>query len=418
MPSRIRHAAPLLVDDFGWAGWDFYPSQWNPGTLLINWRDNQWSEIVAIAAPGVSLCGEIGLETACWRQAAWEDANAFFDRGEPTRFGSYSLDSIAKEIPADFSDWVADATAAHIERLRAFFADRPDDLEASELADRLELELESTLPGARERLQSEAETAWGESSMAAPPLRAAFRRRLGAARVVDALGQLMLLGVVYGFYRLVRESWAPEGVHVGFGDVLMLPLGQFFLWLYGFAHLLLPLAFLGWLYVNRRPTFAFARNTILLTALLSIGGYLAYAPQPVYGIRATGSIPAGALATMPALHLAVALALAYLGAVMTRGLVAKIAWCSYPPFVLLVFFESDVRHLELTVALSLTVVTSTVLLSRYLLPRIPALDLGPWRYAKEVRARRDGKSGRRGSNPRPQAWEACALPTELRPRDS
>ena len=24
-------------------------------------------------------------------------------------------------------------------------------------------------------------------------------------------------------------------------------------------------------------------------------------------------------------------------------------------------------------------------------------------------------SGRRGSNPRPQAWEACALPTELHP---
>jgi hypothetical protein len=27
------------------------------------------------------------------------------------------------------------------------------------------------------------------------------------------------------------------------------------------------------------------------------------------------------------------------------------------------------------------------------------------------------KSGERGSNPRPQAWEACALPTELSPRD-
>lgn len=25
-------------------------------------------------------------------------------------------------------------------------------------------------------------------------------------------------------------------------------------------------------------------------------------------------------------------------------------------------------------------------------------------------------SGKRGSNPRPQAWEACALPTELLPQ--
>jgi hypothetical protein len=28
------------------------------------------------------------------------------------------------------------------------------------------------------------------------------------------------------------------------------------------------------------------------------------------------------------------------------------------------------------------------------------------------------RSGRRASNPRPQAWEACALPTELRPQSA
>jgi Flp pilus assembly pilin Flp len=36
--------------------------------------------------------------------------------------------------------------------------------------------------------------------------------------------------------------------------------------------------------------------------------------------------------------------------------------------------------------------------------------------AETRRFRRAPESGRRGSNPRPSAWEADALPTELRPR--
>lgn len=383
----------LLVTEFDWVSWDFYPSQWSPGTLLINWHDLQYDEFVAIAAPGVSLCGEAGLETACWRRARWESANSFFARVEPLSFEVLDLQAICVEIPPDFADWAADATAAHIERLRAFFADRPFDLDAAERADLLEHELEASNPGVRERIRSKTEIAWGVSSRVRPPSRlrgilVAPISRLTAAQFLDALGQLILLGLVYGFYRFVRESWAPKGVHVEISNVLMLPLGQFFFWLYGFAHLLLPIAFLGWLYVRRRRSFVFARNTLLLTALLSIAGYLALAPDPVYGVHATDSIPTSALATMPALHLTVALALAYLGVVLTRGLVATIAWSAYPIPVVLVLLQSDVRYPGATAAFSLAVVAMSIFISRDLLPRIPT----PWSVSL---SRRNGRADAR-----------------------
>src|ERR671919_203873 len=47
------------------------------------------------------------------------------------------------------------------------------------------------------------------------------------------------------------------------------------------------------------------------------------------------------------------------------------------------------------------------------------LDLGPnpaGLQAKRCESLQPQKSGRRASNPRPLAWEANALPTELRPR--
>lgn len=37
-------------------------------------------------------------------------------------------------------------------------------------------------------------------------------------------------------------------------------------------------------------------------------------------------------------------------------------------------------------------------------------------FKKKIRERNDKKSGKRGSNSRPPAWEASALPTELLPQ--
>jgi ubiquinone/menaquinone biosynthesis C-methylase UbiE len=45
----------------------------------------------------------------------------------------------------------------------------------------------------------------------------------------------------------------------------------------------------------------------------------------------------------------------------------------------------------------------------------PALEADLWIARDYIREQLAG-SGRRGSNPRPSAWEADALPTELRPR--
>src|SRR5438045_6345378 len=48
----------------------------------------------------------------------------------------------------------------------------------------------------------------------------------------------------------------------------------------------------------------------------------------------------------------------------------------------------------------------------YVIPVAPATVIATAR----ARGRAVSESGRRGSNPRPSAWEADALPTELRPR--
>src|SRR5262249_39306043 len=48
-------------------------------------------------------------------------------------------------------------------------------------------------------------------------------------------------------------------------------------------------------------------------------------------------------------------------------------------------------------------------------PRGPTCH-GPPRSTKWPTSRAKAESGRRGSNPRPQAWEARALPAELRPQ--
>ena len=49
-------------------------------------------------------------------------------------------------------------------------------------------------------------------------------------------------------------------------------------------------------------------------------------------------------------------------------------------------------------------------------PVTPSL---PRKYSTtELHRLKTNKSGRRGSNPRPTAWKAVALPTELRPQNT
>ena len=64
-------------------------------------------------------------------------------------------------------------------------------------------------------------------------------------------------------------------------------------------------------------------------------------------------------------------------------------------------------------------------LTAFLVGSCPTRRIRPLLHASEKRRPRTNKSphragfsrsGRRGSNPRPSAWEADALPTELRPR--
>jgi hypothetical protein len=365
----------LMFPEMAWASWDFYPSQWSAGTLLVNSLDDRHAAFVAIAAPGVSLVGERGFEVSHWRRAEWADAEAYFDRAAPLDLARSDLGSILAEVPPDFVDWTADATAAHVERLWAFQADRPEEVEAVQIARSLERELDIIFPGMAERLRREPEAEIGQGPrVAITPSTASRTRRFPAgltlSQIADPLVQLLFVGLVYGFYRLVREPWAPRGAQVDLAQAVVLPIGQFVLWLYGYGHVLLPVVFLAWIYIRRPRLFTFARNTLVLASLLSIAGYLIYAPQPVYGVKATSSIPSGALATMPALHLAVALALACLGVSTARGRIAKIAWGAYPLLVVLVLVLSDLRYPELTLAFAIAVVLASLLISRHILPRL------------------------------------------------
>ena len=229
----------IFIGDAGWASWALHPSPWAGGCLIVNCEDDPDTPVVAFAPPGVSLYGESGFETARWRRADWSTTAEFIDHLEPSRMITLELVSVYAEVPPDFSDWLARATAAHIERLRSFLADRPGQGEAAELADLLSEEMDQAFPGAFDSYCSESESFSREEPVAASQFSAGPERMslrgMTRPQAWDLFGQVAAFGLLYVLYRLVREPSAPQGAKVGWNELLSLPVGEFALWLYGFA---------------------------------------------------------------------------------------------------------------------------------------------------------------------------------------
>lgn len=379
MEDRTDQIGEVLVPDLTWASWDFLPSPWSAGTLLINSIDDSRTPFVGYAAPGVSLCGETGLETASWRCGGWTNSEAFLLRRDPDWVRTIELDTVRAEIPDDFGDWALDATAAHVERLRALAGRRPPACAASDLADRLHAEMEMTVPGALERMNNE----FGEELLALTsrrPLRAkswasSLARSLDWRQAIDVGFQAAVLLAIYLLYRLLREPGAPEGMQVDFAEALQLPVGSFLAWVYGLGHVVLPIAFLAWVYFRRHESFALLRNTLVVAGGLVVAAYLLYSPGRVYAEGPAQSVPSNALATMPALHLVVALALAWFGVALSRSLLARACWVIYPLLVATVLVAGGSRYPEFTIGFAVMVLALSLIVVRYVAPRL-GLGLG------------------------------------------
>jgi PAP2 superfamily len=374
MEKETDHIEEVLVPDMTWASWDFQPSLWSAGTLLVNGVDDVRAPFVGYAAPGVSLCGESGFETARWRRASWPSSEAFLLRHEPESLLTLELDCVCAEIPDDFADWATDATAAQVERLRAISAHSREPSPAADLADLLHAEMEMTFPGALERMNEEfAERLYTVSSERPSRFHAwltslarSFDRRQAFGVGMEAAGLLL----AYSLYHLVREPEAPKGMQVGLTEALRLPAEDFFVWLYGLGHVLLPIAFLAWVYFRRPSAFAFVRNTLAVTASVVVVAYLLYSPKPVYAKGPAQSVPSDALATMPALHLGVALALACFGVVLSRSILARACWVLYPVLVAVVLTTSGSRYPGLTIGIAIATLALSLLLVRHVAPRL------------------------------------------------
>ncbi len=375
--------SPLM----GWASWDFYPSPWNGGTLIAHCADDPDAPFLGLAAPGVSLCGESGFETARWRRAEWSTVREFLEHGEPRRFETVELECVRTDLPDDFDEWAARATATHIDRLRSFDLHSSRESEAAHLADLLHVEMEDAYPGVLERLWTEYRVPQlGETEVRASLTHRSLERlslRISPIQALDLAGQAIGFAVLYGLYRLVREPWAPRGEQVGLEGVLQMPVGEFALWLYGMAHVALPAAFLGWVYFRRHDSFAMARNAMVLAIVLTVSAYVLYSPGAVYAVGFAESVPDNALPTMPALHLAVALGLAYFGIRLTRSWTAKALWATYPLVVALVVLISGSRYPLPTIVFAATMMAASLYLADRLVPRLwlPIDLFGRWRQS-------------------------------------
>jgi hypothetical protein len=380
--DRADPPPPMLA----WSSWDFYPSPWNGGTLIAHCADNPRAPFTGFAAPGASLCGESGFDTARWRRAEWPSMENFLCHEHPLRMETVDLDSVRADVPDDFAPWVARSTAAHIERLRSFALHRPEEPEADVLADLLHLEMEEAFPGTLESLYADYTLPVTPMEQPRVQLRALLLERfpylsMSRRKALDLLGQAVGFVLLYLAYRMVREPWAPEGTHVDVLRLYEVSIGEFTLWLYGLGHVLLPVLFLTWAYFRRPQSFPLVRNTMVLTIILPVAAYLAYAPGKVYANEIAASVPTNALPTMPALHLAMAISLAFFGIRLCRRNISALAWAAYPVLVALVLIISGSRYPIPTIAFATMTLVVAYFLAERMVPRLwLPLDLfGRWR---------------------------------------
>jgi hypothetical protein len=342
----------------GHAAWDIQLSRWNFAPVIINYPLDDAREVVCFAPPGASLNGEADVDLAVWRRGTWAAEWEFTAGRPPISVEELGVSKVSDDLPQDFHRWSLRETAAHVERLRAFTQHRTqrDDLVVA--ADRLEDELLALEPDALERYCL-------ESSMEAARTDLLEHRPRSRVRAFDArpvrwtgrhgfVRQVALLLSLYVAYRLVRPDPQVQGDDFALSQLPFQSIPELLMWAYGVGHVALSFGVIGWVFFRRHMVFEFVRNAVLFAAGLTVIPYLISVSSAVYGRDVTEVVPAGALPTMPAMHLSVALVLGCSTALLSRTLQIRLLWVSYPLLALGIMIASGPSDLGFAIAWGVT----------------------------------------------------------------
>ena len=191
----------------------------------------------------------------------------------------------------------------------------------------------------------------------------------------DALRQLLLFGLAYNGYQVVRgivDSDQPQALANGMHIIhLERSLGAFFEpglqqallshhWVIDLAnffylncHFVITTGFLIWLYLRRNDNFYFVRNMFLVAMGLALIGYALFPAAPPRMFPTAGftdtisdfthtnqdssftSVLVNPYAAVPSMHIAFALMIGVPGFVLARSSALRMWWSMYP---MLVFF--------------------------------------------------------------------------------
>jgi hypothetical protein len=325
----------VLTDELsGCAAWEVQMSRWNFAPLIVSYPQDETGEVVSFAPPGASLNGEADLDLAVWRRGTWDAEWAFTAGRPPLAVEEIGVVDASADLPSDFYRWGLRETAAHVERLRAFTRHRERRHDLVLAADRLEDELRAIEPDALERhcLQSSMEAARSQllERRRRTPAESVSLKSMGWHGRVGLAAQFLLLLSLYGAYRLARPDAPVRDGGLALAQLPFQSVPELLMWGYGYGHVVISFGVLGWLFFRRHTSFDLVRNAVLLAAALTVVPYLALSSSVAYGRDVTEVVPASALPTMPAMHLAVALVLGCSTAIVSRSPVMRLLWVGYP----------------------------------------------------------------------------------------
>ncbi len=170
------------------------------------------------------------------------------------------------------------------------------------------------------------------------------------------------------------------------------------------SHFVVTTGFLVWLYLFRNPQFYFVRNMFMVAMVLALIGYALYPTAPPRLFEAEGftdtiavftgvaqddqtaSLLVNQYAAVPSMHIAFSLMVAVPAAALSRHMVARYLWWSYPLVVFFVIVATG-NHFWLDAAAGAAVACMAAVTARALARLRP----GTWAWpepAHEAPARR------------------------------
>lgn len=332
--------------------WELRSAHWSPGEILVESQPDPSSAVVCFAPPGTPLHAERGIEAAFWRRATWQSRAEFVGQRPPASIQEVPFEEALLEIPPNFSDWAGEATASHVEALRAFAQRRRNRTDLKTAASRLCQEVELVGPGILERHRANADAAVAclELDQRRDPerVKAAAPTPLSWYSLRRLPFQAVLMASLYGLYRVVRPNGFDGSFEATLGQLSLGTVFDLLMWVYGQAHVPIAFAFLGWVLFRRQGAFDFVRNAVIATAVLAILPYL-FLGGAVYHSNPSHAVPASAVPTMPALHLAISIMVGLWGVLLCRSWLARIAWLGYPALALAVVIASEPNDLAITI---------------------------------------------------------------------